>query len=89
MTRVVLQYPLKKPQFLLPDISISVVQLRRPKAKDLYDLDFKERPTESSVILCSRLSGIDSTLIAEMDLTDFFMMQDSLGKLMAVPKGTT
>ena len=71
MKTVILSVPLNIG--FLGRTTVSAVDVRAPKVKDLVGLNFSpEHINDSNVILCSRLTGLVMKDLLEMNLRDYY-----------------
>lgn len=64
---------------------INSVELRRPKVKDIKGIDLEKIEGDSLVTLVGRLSGLDSHIFSEIDVTDFLKMAEAIGGFFPKP----
>lgn len=77
--KIKLQYPLSiKTTFGLKTILIETVTLRRPRMKDLEDVNLQAPPeklAQELAVFISRLSNLPLESVRELDLVDYMKIQ--------------
>lgn len=84
MKKYILKYPIiKKGASPLLDVVIAEIEIRKPKAYDLMGLNFaNEHINASMVFLISKLTGLDSDLVKEIDAYDYFKISNEVSAMM-------
>lgn len=60
---------------------IEVIKLRRPKAKDLFGLEFQsDKVMQSCAVLISRCSNLSEKEVEELDSSEFMKLQTEINK---------
>lgn len=82
--KVKLEYPIKKPG-LIPGIGETVIEeihLRAPTVKDIRGLDFNPPHSNTAfALLISRLSGLQMTLVDQIQMIDYQTICEAVNKL--------
>ncbi len=65
------------------DVMDELIQLRRPKAKDLFGLDFSGvNGMSSCAVLISRLSNLSVDEVEDLDSKEFIKLQNEINKFL-------
>ena len=73
---ITLNYPIE-----VNGIETSTLTLRRPSVGDLLNSTVGKSTQEGEVYLLANLCGVAPDDIKRMDLSDYFQLQDKLGKM--------
>jgi len=77
MKKLKLKYPI-----MLEGVELKEISIRRPKARDLRDMESAGTDVEKSISMISALGGMPPDAVEDLDIADFSAASNLVAKMM-------